>query len=136
MYSRLICKLTINIAWRASLAGQIYFVPDFDETQGYYSAASGWWDYWGSNVEALFSWDSAWPAGVAGSQFEGDISPDLNVQAGAIAHKKGYMMGKLFFTCRTATELTNPLAVSSLQYKNAVGRLWTFVNQPSLTRSV
>jgi glucan endo-1,3-alpha-glucosidase len=73
-------------------------VPDFDETQGYYTADAGWWDYWGSNVEGLFSWDSAWPAGVAGSLSEGDISPDVNVMAGTTAHSKGYMMGWSSFT--------------------------------------
>jgi len=28
-------------AWKQSLNTSIYFIPDFDETQGYYSAASG-----------------------------------------------------------------------------------------------
>lgn len=87
----------MTTAWRASLAGQMYFVPGFDETQGYYQAASAWWDYWGSNIEGLFSWDSAWPSGISGSLGEGDISPDVNVMAGTAAHGKGYMMGMFHF---------------------------------------
>ncbi|EHL00387.1 putative Glucan endo-1,3-alpha-glucosidase agn1 [Glarea lozoyensis 74030] len=106
-------------AWRATLAGQMYFIPDFDETEGYYQAATGWWDYWGSNVEGVFSWDSAWPSGIAGSLSEGDISVDKTVMAGASARGKGYMM-----------------PVSSLQYKNAndgpeshyIGNIWPEAN--------
>ncbi|KAK4692441.1 hypothetical protein P7C71_g4764, partial [Lecanoromycetidae sp. Uapishka_2] len=29
------------LAWKASFASKMYFVPDFDETQGYYDAAAG-----------------------------------------------------------------------------------------------
>lgn len=91
-------------AWRYNeFANEMYFVPDFDGTSGYYTAAAGWWDYWGDYVDGLFSWESAWPerAGLGG-QYPGDISPDQTVIGGTSSRGKSYMM---------------PL--SSLQYKDA-----------------
>lgn len=91
-------------AWKRTI-GPMYFVPDFDETQGYYDAADGWWAYWGEVVDGLFSWEAAWPSfGGFGGKFPGDISPDVTVMNGARAHNKAYMIG-----------------VSPLQYKNAYG---------------
>ena len=53
-----------------------------------------WWSYWGDVVEGLFSWEAAWPAlGGFGGKSPGDISPDLPVINGAVAHNKGYMIG-------------------------------------------
>ncbi|KAG9229042.1 putative glucan endo-1,3-alpha-glucosidase agn1 [Amylocarpus encephaloides] len=102
-------------AWRDSLANKMYFVPEFDDTANYYQDSSSWWDYWGSTVEGLFSWDAAWPSGSAGNLSEGDISPEQNVMEGAASRGKGYMM-----------------AISTLQYKNAndgpeshyIGNIW------------
>ncbi|MCJ1312879.1 hypothetical protein MMC25_006555 [Agyrium rufum] len=100
-------------SWKESLANQMYFIPDFDETGGYYgdeSSIEGWYDYWGPVVDGVFSWESAWPQrgnpspGTVGGAYPGDIGPDLSVQAGAIQNNKGYMMG-----------------LSSLQYKDAYG---------------
>ena len=34
-------QLTIFTAWKASLHSQIYFIPDFDDTQGYYQSDIG-----------------------------------------------------------------------------------------------
>lgn len=31
----------LSPAWKQSLPSSIYFIPDFDETQGYYEAANG-----------------------------------------------------------------------------------------------
>ncbi|KAF1985726.1 glycoside hydrolase family 71 protein [Aulographum hederae CBS 113979] len=92
--------------WKSFLSSynnQIYFCPDFDGTLGYYDNDPGWWAYWGTVVNCLFSWESAWPerAGYDGS-FPGDISPDTPVNAGAYNHSKPHMM---------------PL--STLQYKNS-----------------
>jgi len=90
-------------SWKSTLANQMYFVPDFDETSGYYggqSSYSGWYYYWGPVVDGLFSWESAWPErgnpnpGTLGGAYPGDIGPDLTVQTGAIQNGKGYMMGE------------------------------------------
>ncbi|KAI9834977.1 MAG: hypothetical protein M1819_002700 [Sarea resinae] len=91
--------------FKQSLSKNIYFVPDFDGTQGYYQADPGWWAYWGNTVDGLFSWESAWPslAGLGGL-YPGDISPDLTVINGTASRNKTYMM---------------PL--SALQYKNSYG---------------
>ena len=71
---------------------QIYFVPDFDQTTGYYDAADGWWNYWGSIVDGLFSWESNWPE--TGNTNGGDTSRDEKVMAGAKKRNKSYMMGE------------------------------------------
>ena len=91
----------------------MYFIPEFDDTDGYYQAASSvgilsypwftqkilntafqWWSYWGDVVDGLFSWDAAWPpsSSLSGT-YPGDVSPDLPVIKGAVAHDKGYMIG-------------------------------------------
>ncbi|OJD39955.1 glucan endo-alpha-glucosidase agn1 [Diplodia corticola] len=90
-------------AFAAGAGGGVYFVPDFDGTQGYYDGADGWWAYWGGVVDGLFSWEAAWPerAGVGGA-FPGDTGPDEVVAAAAEARGKSYMV-----------------ALSPLQYKNA-----------------
>ncbi|EKG13545.1 Glycoside hydrolase family 71 [Macrophomina phaseolina MS6] len=94
------------LAWREKWANKVYLVPDFDQTQGYYEAAPGWWSHWGDVVDGLFSWESTWP--WAGARSTADASLDQAVAAGARQRKKAYMMG-----------------LSLLQYKNAYGaRVW------------
>ncbi|GME58339.1 glucan endo-alpha-glucosidase agn1 [Neofusicoccum parvum] len=90
--------------WRGSVFNNdVYFVPDFDGTQGYYDAADGWWSYWGGVVDGLFSWEAMWPErnGLGGA-FPGDTGPDETVAAGAEQRGKDYMIG-----------------LSPLQYKDA-----------------
>jgi hypothetical protein len=31
------------VDWKSNLAGDFLFMPDFDETKGYYDADGGWW---------------------------------------------------------------------------------------------
>lgn len=88
-------------SWQSTLPKSIYFIPDFDGTQGYYSAADGWWSYWGDVVDGLFSWESAWPE-IGSTTPQGDVSQDVTVMKGATSHSKGYM-----------------IAVSALQYKDS-----------------
>jgi len=91
------------IEWKNSLASEIYFVPNFDGTLGYYENNPGWWQYWGPVVDGLFSWESSWPLRVGkGGMFPGDVSPDVKVMRGTAEHGKSYMIG-----------------LSPLQYKNA-----------------
>lgn len=90
------------LAFKQTYANQLYFVPDFDGTQDYYQNSADWWAYWGSVVDGLFSWESAWPN--VGASNVGDVSLDNTVIAGTSARGKTYMM-----------------AVSALQYKNAYG---------------
>lgn len=67
-------------------------MPDFDNTDGYYDAADGWWSYWGGLVDGLFSWESTWPQVDATN--DGDVSLDVTVLNGAVAHSKSYMIGE------------------------------------------
>ncbi|KAK0638185.1 Glucan endo-1 [Lasiodiplodia hormozganensis] len=94
------------INWKKKWANKVYLVPDFDQTQGYYDAAPGWWSYWGEVVDGLFSWESSWPK--VGDRNTADMNLDKTVANGARDRKKAYMIG-----------------LSMLQYKNAYGaRLW------------
>ena len=91
----------------------MYFVPMFDDTDGYYDAASGvsfpkpwihsaleltstqWWSYWGALVDGLFSWEAAWPAvGDGSSADDGSMSPDMPVIDAASDNSKSYMVGE------------------------------------------
>ncbi|KAK6850592.1 hypothetical protein PG995_004773 [Apiospora arundinis] len=76
---------------------QIYFVPNFDNTNGYYSSDANWWNYWGKTVDGLFTWETVWPSAAG----EVTIDRDNKVAQGAVDHSKSYMVG-----------------LSSLQYKH------------------
>ncbi|KAH0437113.1 hypothetical protein CcaCcLH18_03981 [Colletotrichum camelliae] len=89
--------------WKETLANEMFFIPDFDKTTGYYESHPGWWEYWGDLVDGLFSWESAWPERDGyGGRSPGDVSLDLSIAQGAHNHSKLYMV---------------PL--SFLQYKNS-----------------
>ena len=82
-----------NTQWnsfKSTYANQLYFVPDFDQTQGYYTADPGWWGYWGGVVDGVFSWESAWP--YVGATNAGSVDLDKTVIAGTNQHGKSYMM--------------------------------------------
>jgi hypothetical protein len=105
-------------SWKSSLPNDMFLMPDFDETDGYYAAADGWWSYWGSVVDGIFSWESAWPqTGSSGEHYAGDVSVDVPVLAGAHSHSKQYMIG-----------------LSALQYKNAYGGNWYRLGDLNLPR--
>ncbi|EKG13600.1 Glycoside hydrolase family 71 [Macrophomina phaseolina MS6] len=79
--------------WRDELDNKIFFIPDFDGTEGYYDSDPGWWAHWQNTVDGLASWESAWPfrAGYGG-EYPGDVSPDETVLQGATNHSKPYMI--------------------------------------------
>jgi hypothetical protein len=93
-------------SWKSGLANDMFFMPELDDTSGYYDAAWEWWEYWGGVVDGLFSWDSAWPVVDSGTT-PGAVSRDATVLAGAKNHEKLYM-----------------IALSALQFKNAYGGNW------------
>lgn len=108
--------LTKHSAWKQGFANDVYFMPMFDETDGYYEADEGvslfvfkitctvhlgltliqWWSYWGDLVDGLFSWETAWPpVGASDLSSIGDVSSEMAVMEAAYSKNKGYMMGKL-----------------------------------------
>lgn len=93
-------------SWKSGLANDMFFMPDFDETDGYYDAADGWWSYWGDVVDGIFSWESTWPEVDSGTT-PGSVSRDVTVLAGAKSNDKLYMAG-----------------LSPLQFKNSYGGNW------------
>ncbi|GME35786.1 glycoside hydrolase family 71 protein [Neofusicoccum parvum] len=88
------------MAWREKWANEIYFVPDFDGTEGYYLSDPGWWEYWGDVVDGIFSWESTWP--IRGKSDTSAFKNDSWVREGAFSNDKSYMLG-----------------MSMLQYKNS-----------------
>ncbi|CAM1508159.1 Fc.00g050070.m01.CDS01 [Cosmosporella sp. VM-42] len=69
--------------------GNLFFMPDFDHTEGYWQAAPGWWEHWGAVINGIVSWESSWPnCGGYGANYPGDISTDMVPYQGTLAHKK------------------------------------------------
>lgn len=100
-------------AWKEET--NAYFVPDFDDTAGYYQADPGWWAYWGGVVDGVFSWEAAWPerAGLGG-EFPGDVGPDEVVAAGAEGRGKAYMVGEWFLFFLVGLLFSGGLVVADL----------------------
>jgi glucan endo-1,3-alpha-glucosidase len=109
----------------------MYFIPDIDETDGYYGSSDAWWlvddltyaelfngsirnahnwcrYYWGNITDGIFSWETAWPISSTrlgyGGWYAGDVTVDKQVIGAAKSRNKGYMIG-----------------LSALQYKNSYG---------------
>ncbi|KAL0253195.1 hypothetical protein SLS55_010167 [Diplodia seriata] len=78
--------------WRNKWANEIYFVPDFDGSKGYYLSDPGWWEYWGDVVDGIFSWESTWP--LRGHTDTSSWKNESYVREGAFSNEKAYMMGK------------------------------------------
>ncbi|KAH9906692.1 glycoside hydrolase [Xylariomycetidae sp. FL2044] len=68
-----------------------YFLPMFDETDGYYDDPSGWMSTWGSIADGLFSWETAWP-GQSNKPSNVSCTRDEKVISSAHGNSKSYMM--------------------------------------------
>lgn len=79
------------MAWREKWANEIYFVPDFDGTDGYYLSDPGWREYWEDVVDGIFSWESTWP--MRGKSDTSAFKDDSWVREGVFSHDKSYMLG-------------------------------------------
>ncbi|PYH94657.1 putative glucan endo-1,3-alpha-glucosidase agn1, partial [Aspergillus ellipticus CBS 707.79] len=81
--------------WKTGLADDMFFMPDFDETDGYYKAADAWWDYWRDIFDGIFSWETDWPARKGyGGLTAGDVCVDVLPMKGAHNRSKPYMMAR------------------------------------------
>ncbi|KAK8076142.1 hypothetical protein PG994_003414 [Apiospora phragmitis] len=89
-------------AWRENWdEGNLFFMPDFGNTTGYYEGAEG--GHWGETVDGIASWESSWPAYAGhGRAFPGDVGPDMKPFHAALYHGAEYM-----------------IPISPLQYKSA-----------------
>lgn len=76
-------------------AGELYFVPDFDNTQGYYDNPAAWVDAWKGVVDGAFSWETAWP-GQTTVPTNVSTQSDINVMSALKAQGKTYMIGSFF----------------------------------------
>jgi glucan endo-1,3-alpha-glucosidase len=89
-----------------SLNTRPYFVPNFDQAEGYYSDPNGFWGYWNDAIDGSFSWESTWP-GNSEKHLNATTEKDEAVMRVTHDHDKTYMMG-----------------LSSLQYKHFKGQHW------------
>lgn len=80
-------------AFKQFYANELYFIPDFDGTQGYYTDTNGWFYAWDSVVDGVFSWETAWPAQMT-TPTNVSTASDQYVQNGAKANGKTYMIRK------------------------------------------
>jgi len=83
------------LEWKDSWANELYFVPDFDGTLGYYQQDPGWWSYWEDVVDGVFSWECSWP--TIGNTNTGDMYNDTLIVNGTTTHDKSYMIGKYLY---------------------------------------
>jgi glucan endo-1,3-alpha-glucosidase len=87
-------------SFKSSLGTNVYFVPDFDGVSGYYTDINSFFSTWGSTVDGVFSWETAWPAAQT-KPANVSTDSDQYVQTGTQANSKSYM-----------------IPLSSLQYKH------------------
>jgi glucan endo-1,3-alpha-glucosidase len=88
------------------LPSRPYFVPMFDQSEGYYTNPEAFWNYWANTLDGSFSWEQAWPGT---SDTHSNVSTVADERVMGVAHGLGkdYMMG-----------------LSSLQYKHFQGSHW------------
>ncbi|CAJ2501013.1 Uu.00g038660.m01.CDS01 [Anthostomella pinea] len=84
----------------------VYLIPNPEADGSYYSDPATFWGTWGSALDGVFSWETAWPK-QSDSPVNVSASQDQVVKSGADAAGKAYMMG-----------------LSSLQYKHLDGSNW------------
>lgn len=77
-------------SWKTNnFQGKIYFLPNTDRLPEFYNP-SNWFKTWGSVVDGVFNWETAWPAGSETPRNVSDAF-DHAVQTAAHANKKTYM---------------------------------------------
>ena len=101
--------------FKSSFANELYFVPDFDDTAGYYTDTNDWFSTWDSVVDGVFSWETAWPAQ---QDIPTNVSTDSDQYVQNGSNGKAYMIGRSFSQAFRVYRPTNCHAgLSSLQYK-------------------
>ncbi|RAH80211.1 hypothetical protein BO86DRAFT_433973, partial [Aspergillus japonicus CBS 114.51] len=92
----------------SDLGFEVYWIPDLDDTEGYWDSQAGWWNAWGNLTDGLFSWESTWPSlGQQASKQTGGVggvARDQVVIAAAARQGASYM-----------------IPLSLMQYKNSYG---------------
>ncbi|KAL6862892.1 hypothetical protein ACO1O0_003131 [Amphichorda felina] len=78
----------------------MYFVPSFDDIEGYYDDPQGFFARWGDIVDGAFNWETAWPA-PGDTPANVSSTADEAFQQAAVAASKDFMM-----------------SISPLQYKH------------------
>ncbi|KAI0123459.1 glycoside hydrolase [Xylariales sp. AK1849] len=101
-------------AFLGTLNSEVYFVPDFDDSDDYYTDINSWMSSWSSVVDGVFSWETAWPGR---SETAANVSTEVDeeILAAATSAGKDYMIG-----------------LSSLQYKHWSGNHYYRVGEVNL----
>ena len=82
---------------RNQFDNKVYFVPNFDNAQGYWDDTNGWFSAWDAEIGGTFSWESAWPLAMDNpTNVSTDTSghSDQYVMGGAKTNNKSYMIGR------------------------------------------
>jgi glucan endo-1,3-alpha-glucosidase len=90
----------------AALGTKPYFVPMFDQAQGYYTDPESFWAAWTDVLDGCFSWEQSWPGR---SESHANVTWDADASVMAVTHS----LGKTYMT-----------GLSSLQYKHFQGQHW------------
>ncbi|KAI1081857.1 glycoside hydrolase family 71 protein [Whalleya microplaca] len=84
----------------------VYLIPNPEAAENYYQNPATFFQNWGSALDGVFSWETAWPAD-SDKPTNVSSSQDEAVKKAADAAQKTYMMG-----------------LSTLQYKHCCGDSW------------
>lgn len=68
----------------------VYFVPDFDDTDNFYSDITHWLGTWGGVVDGLYTWETAWP-GSSNTPQRVSTDSDRYIMMSTSANGKTYM---------------------------------------------
>ena len=80
----------------SGLSSDVYFVPDLDDSSGYYTDAPDWFTTWDDVVDGVYSWETAWPLGSS-TPANTSTTQDVYVQTSATSADKTYMIGKVAY---------------------------------------
>lgn len=73
----------------------IYFVPSFDDANGYYDNPQGFFEKWGDIIDGAFNWETAWPP-AEDNPANVSSTADSEFLEAASAVGKDFMMCELF----------------------------------------
>ncbi|RAH67264.1 uncharacterized protein BO66DRAFT_283387, partial [Aspergillus aculeatinus CBS 121060] len=103
----------------SDLGFEVYWIPDLDDTEGYWDSQAGWWDAWGNLTDGLFSWESAWPS----------LGQQASNQTGGLG---GIARDQVVIDAAARQGASYMIPLSLMQYKNSndgpeghyLGNLW------------
>ncbi|PYH42401.1 glycoside hydrolase family 71 protein, partial [Aspergillus saccharolyticus JOP 1030-1] len=99
-------KNLVAVAGDGDPGYEVYWVPDLDDTDGYWESDGGWWYYWGNLTDGVFSWESAWPA----------LGQQASAQTGGVG---GLARDQVIIDAAEQEGVSYMIPLSLMQYKNS-----------------